>query len=403
MSAPHRDLPPGSQRWAEQVDALMEEVKALRAVVNRLATDARVDPSNPNAGITDPNTPPSAQPPQQTRITQHADVDAYNVADGQVLTWSQSGQAWTPQTLPPSGDFKPDPSVTAYPFFSDYITAHGTGEAATSDTSTGAYAWYGWSDAGNLDIEARGYNNHMGMFTSNQNATITLYASAAATPSFLTRVQIDAVGNLVSIGADALVLPSFATSALPTLGASEAGACAFDSTRGTLVVWTGAAWVPVGGGSSTFPVPSGAPFSFYGTDGKAEGHDTGASGQFGFVATSDSEAYLAANDATYGDANVFASAGAVTIQSDAPSTSSDWNMYSQAVVAKDGITLRATQGSGTGAGGAVTVLARWFVLPVNGTLYSASGKQGAVAYNPATNKPVFSDGTNWRYADGTLA
>jgi hypothetical protein len=424
MSAPHRDLPPGSQRWAEDVDrAIYDRLAKLEDLVRRLASDARVDPSNPNAGITDQNMPPSAQSAQQARITQFADVKAYNVLDGQALTWSQAEQAFIPQN---AGDgFVPDPSTYQY---SDFGFGSGPEAEGHNIGAGGQWGFVATSDqevfATAHDDPTRGGSNaqsrHADMYLGGGEAYLHGYIptdvawSAAgassmvqATPYGITlsaQKGADGSGGQVAVNAPWFLVPAFATSTAPS-ASGQRGAIYYDSTANSLMVSDGSTWNAVGGGggSSTFPVPSGAGFTFYGADGKAEGHDTGASGQYGFVATSDREVYLGANDPTYGDANVFASAGAVTIQSDAPGSSSDWNMYSEAVIAKDGISLRSIQGNGTGAGGTVTVLCKWFMIPVNGTLYSAAGKQGAMSYNPSTNKPVWSDGTNWRYADGTAA
>lgn len=268
MSAPHRDLPPGSQRWAEQVDALMDEVASLRALVNRLATDARVDPSNPTAGITDANTPPSAQSSQQTRISQFADVNTYNVANGQVLTWSQADQAWVAKDLPVDDD---------------------TGGGGTGGS--------------------------VGTFT---------------------------------------------------------------------------------------PLPE-TPFSLYGTDPQGVGHNVDSSGHYAFTASSDRDAMMAVNDPSFGDANVYLGGAGVTLQSDAPQDGPDWTEYSKIVVAKDQVLIRSIPSNGpSNEGGIVSISCRWFCIPVNGNLYAATGQRGAMTLDPATNKPLWSDGTNWRDATGTI-
>jgi hypothetical protein len=95
----HKDLPGGSQAWAGELDALMAEVKALREVVKRLAGNAGLDYSAPQRGVNAGNTP-SIKSPVGQKLSSLADVATYNVAEGQVLSWSQQGQKWLPVTLP---------------------------------------------------------------------------------------------------------------------------------------------------------------------------------------------------------------------------------------------------------------------------------------------------------------
>lgn len=398
MPASHRDLPPGSQQWANEMDALREEVAALQTLVKRLAMDARIDPSDPYKNINADGDAPAAKSPVQTRLTALADVQAYNVADKQVLTWSQADQAFVPQS-PSGSDFVPDPSVTDWGA-AETTTAHGTGAAETS-ASSGDYAWWGWTGAGHLDAECndRSYRDKLSM----SGPDIFLNTQNIGTGA-VTGLDIHQLTGQVLFDGQSIGLPQCSTSSRPPTVYPGYCAVAYDTTVGKVILNTGSGWAELGGGVSTFTPPGSAPFSFYGVDPEAIGHDTGGSGQYGFVATSDSEAYLAANDPAYGDANVYLGTASVTIQSDAPGASSDWNMYSEIVTAKDGITMRSTQGNGTGAGGSITAACNWFVLPTFGvsTRPSASGHAGAVYFDIGLNKPGFSDGTDWRDAAGTI-
>lgn len=94
---PHKDLPPGSQPWAEEVDKLLAEVKELKAVVKRLSQNAGLDYSNPQRGLNGGSTP-SINNPVGQKLSSLADVQTYNIADKQVLSWSQQDQQWLPVT-----------------------------------------------------------------------------------------------------------------------------------------------------------------------------------------------------------------------------------------------------------------------------------------------------------------
>jgi hypothetical protein len=95
MPKPHKDLPGGSQAWAAEVDALIEENKQLREVVRQLAANAGIDFANPKRGINTGATP-SVKNPVAQKLSSLEDTATYNVLDGQVLSWSQAGQKWLP-------------------------------------------------------------------------------------------------------------------------------------------------------------------------------------------------------------------------------------------------------------------------------------------------------------------
>lgn len=97
MSKPHKDLPAGSQPWANEVDAAMKRIAELEAIVRRLTENAGIDMSNPKRGINTGDTPNAGSPVGQ-KVSSLADVDTYNVLDGQVLSWTGQGQKWMPVT-----------------------------------------------------------------------------------------------------------------------------------------------------------------------------------------------------------------------------------------------------------------------------------------------------------------
>jgi hypothetical protein len=66
-----------------------------------LTENAGIDFSNPKRGINTGNTP-SVKSPVGQKLSSLADVQTYNVADKQVLSWDQAGQKWLP-TTPVSG------------------------------------------------------------------------------------------------------------------------------------------------------------------------------------------------------------------------------------------------------------------------------------------------------------
>lgn len=99
----HKDLPPGSQQWANELDEAMKEIKRLTDVVRRLSENAGLDMANPRRGINPAGDTPSIKGPVGQKLSSLADVGTYDVADGQVLTWSQQGQKWLPVTLPSAG------------------------------------------------------------------------------------------------------------------------------------------------------------------------------------------------------------------------------------------------------------------------------------------------------------
>jgi hypothetical protein len=73
----------------------MKKVAELEAIVRRLTENAGIDMSNPKRGINTGATP-SVKSPVRQKLSSLADVDTYNVLDGQVPAWSQKDQKWLP-------------------------------------------------------------------------------------------------------------------------------------------------------------------------------------------------------------------------------------------------------------------------------------------------------------------
>lgn len=213
----HKDLPTGSQAWARKVDALMEENAHLKEVVRRLCENAGLDYSNPKRGLSSGGAPSTNNPVGQ-KLSSLADVEIYNVADEQVLTWSQQGQRWMPATLTSGGaPFAPDPSTTSRstkPL--GYTMAYGVGEDETS-TSEGPYGWWGWTEEGDLDAATRSKSlaYKCGIYTTTQDGTITIYGGTA---DDLVRARINVRGdaNVVDIRAASMGIPVCTTATRPT-------------------------------------------------------------------------------------------------------------------------------------------------------------------------------------------
>lgn len=101
----HKDLPPASQAWAKELDDALETIAHLKEVVRRLSENAGLDFSNPQRGLNPTRDIPSNGNPVGQKLSSLADVQTYNVADKQVLSWSGKDQKWLPITPDSGGAF----------------------------------------------------------------------------------------------------------------------------------------------------------------------------------------------------------------------------------------------------------------------------------------------------------
>jgi hypothetical protein len=247
----HKDLPSSSQAWANEVDAIMEENKHLKEVVRRLCENAGLDFSNPKRGINPTRDIPASTNPVGQKLSSLADVQIYNVADKQVLNWSQKDQKWLPVTLPTSTGgaaidlpMSYNSSISGYgqidsPF--GYYAYTGTNSGGTSEMwgSNGAYIGAGdWrGDLDNfgyslIDLSRDGF--------SRPYIQLSAYDYTAGNFSALT------IGSYaVRIDEAYFVLARCTTAGRPTgLGtqSQRRGACVYDTDLGIPIWWNGTTW-----------------------------------------------------------------------------------------------------------------------------------------------------------------
>jgi len=253
MPRTRKDLPMGSQQWADEVDKGLAKIAELEAVIRRLAENAGLDMSNPSRGVNTGATP-SIQNPVGQKLSSLADVQTYNVADKQYLGWDQKGQKWLPATLPNAGGTV-DISAVSY---SGLTEGYGT----VTDASN-----YAYTAAGVID------NPYGPDFPTIENwSTKTQYIGAGdynTGPVALIQMGYDGfrrpfveisaedyadgtsawvyVGSyLVTINGAYLVIHRCNTSNRPTgLGISndDRGAMVFDVDLNIPIWWNGTTWI----------------------------------------------------------------------------------------------------------------------------------------------------------------
>ena len=164
MPATHRDLPPGSQKWADELDKAMLRIQELEALVLRMAQDLRIDPRDPSKNMNPQSDSPTVTSPVQAKLSGLGDVNTYNVADKQVLTWNHQQQAWQAKDLPvPTGsDFTPDKSTYIYDFSGEYYGWHPLAHGVAPDATTGNYALVAYDEGGEMML-----TTHQGTSYSN--------------------------------------------------------------------------------------------------------------------------------------------------------------------------------------------------------------------------------------------
>jgi len=278
----HKDLPPSSQKWANDVDAAMAEINRLTEVVRRLSQNAGLDYANPQRGLATGNIP-SVQNPVGQKLSSLADVATYNVADKQVLSWSQQGQKWLPATLSTGGAFPIPDAIAGFP------NAYGYGYLPT--VTDGPYSVLAQSadPEGNFNLTARTVNGGVDSYQSvysndgsllvscggtgyadlamGENGWLTLASSATGSSilemrggewelgynngtsdasriysySFTSLKIQDSVG--VEIIGPYLKPPGCTTANRPsTLGPADKGANVYDFDLGIPIWWSGTVW-----------------------------------------------------------------------------------------------------------------------------------------------------------------
>lgn len=235
----HKDLPPGSQAWAGDVDKMAVEIAELKAVVRRLTENAGIDMSNPKRGVNTGDTP-SVKNPVGQKLSSMADVHTYNVADGQVLTWEQKGQKWLPVT-PLAGDMIPIPMSYAG-LAEGYGEVDGTKYAYTAAAVKDGYGYaeiwgsdYVYIGAGDWDA-ATGL---LGFMEVNKGKVILDAADMAGGP--LSRLTVETWG--IGLETPFVMLPRTTTGARPNPGAgARKGSMVYDTTINKPIWWNGTAW-----------------------------------------------------------------------------------------------------------------------------------------------------------------
>jgi hypothetical protein len=244
----HKDLPGGSQAWADEVDALMAEVTALKAVVRRLSENAGLDFSNPGRGVNVGDTPSITNPVGQ-KLSSLADVQTYNVADGQYLGWSQKGQKWLPVTLPSTiGTI--DISTLSY---TQLKAGYGTIDSPTKYAYTAAgdgYSARSYAEIWSTDTTYVGAGN----FNTGPVALIELWQDGFHRPGIIQSAQDYVAGSAgyATLGSyfyrlDGVyfVAGRFTTAARPTGldNTNESlGAMVYDTDLRIPIWWSGTTW-----------------------------------------------------------------------------------------------------------------------------------------------------------------
>lgn len=243
---PHKDLPGGSQAWASEVDALMEENKHLREVVRQLAANAGIDFANPKRGINAGDTP-SVKNPVGQKLSSFADVSTYNVADSQVLTWNHAAQRWNPQT--PTGGSIPIPVA-----YSLGDTATGFGQIDEVSTT---WAYNATNETGQWEAGgSKSVTLVAGQWTLGGGTLMTLemVQQTAGSPEINLRLEdydsgktaeVQLIQKGVYIYAGHLRPPNCTTASRPTglgSGTTDKGAMVYDTTLGIPIWWNGTVW-----------------------------------------------------------------------------------------------------------------------------------------------------------------
>ena len=282
----HRDLPPGSQRWAsDYVDALEDRIASLEALVARMAQDLRIDPRDPSKNINPQSDSPTVTSPVQAKLSGLGDVSTFNVADKQVLTWNHQKQTWEARDVPvptatPGSDFVPDKSDYIYDFSGTYYGWSPLAHGHAPDASTGAYAFVAYDEGGEMMLTAHhgtSYSNlYLGTPGSSSSPTsagsskdrLTYWESYSNDSGDNYYDSIQMIGGNVEFSGDVLVgiskaprgfvLPLTSAANRPSATVMQSyirlgsitgttGACMYDTGLKKPIFWNGSAWTDANG------------------------------------------------------------------------------------------------------------------------------------------------------------
>lgn len=109
-----KDLPPGAQAWAREMERKAESVKHLEAVVQNLTNLLGLDYRNPTRGIS-PSSAPSVQNPLTLKLNSLNDMDVRGAQDGDFIMWSSVKNKWVTGRPPSSGAWAAATNLWANP------------------------------------------------------------------------------------------------------------------------------------------------------------------------------------------------------------------------------------------------------------------------------------------------
>lgn len=234
---PHKDLPAGSQKWAEDVDKMEQRIKDLEALVKRLSEMLRVDSTRPGLNVNPQGIAPAANSADKQKLSGLADTDTYNVADKQLLSWSQDKQAWSPWTF--------NGVELIHPRDSSWIVspiAVGLDIPPTVDAPQG---WYGWNAQGEMEmrsIATIGADEFV-CDIAMMGDKLYIFSGPWSTSGNGAQIILNARTGVVDLaeGTNGVGIPAFTTATRPTAaltsGTVATAVVIFDSDLSKPIVW----------------------------------------------------------------------------------------------------------------------------------------------------------------------